>query len=148
MRKAVRAIILKDDAILVMHRNKFGKEYDILIGGGVEIGEPPETALLREIAEETGVAVTQPRLVYVERAGAPYGDQLIFLCRYVSGEPVLDKSTTEYQINQMGQNTYAPVWRSFAELETTEFRSPPLKQAILNGLKHGFPNQPIDITNT
>lgn len=148
MRKAVRAIILKEDAILVMHRNKFGKEYDILVGGGVEIGEPPETALLREIAEETGVAVTQPRLVYVERAGAPYGDQLIFLCRYVSGEPILDKSTTEYQINQMGLNTYAPVWRTFSDLETTEFRSPSLKRSILNGIKHGFPNQPIDITNT
>lgn len=148
MRKAVRAIILKDDALLVMHRNKFGKEYDILIGGGVEIGETPEIALLREINEETGVAVTQPRLVFVERAGAPYGDQLIFLCRYVSGEPLLDKSTTEYKIDMMGLNRYAPLWRSLTDLETTEFRSPTLKRAILDGIKHGFPDQPIDITNT
>ncbi len=148
MRKAVRAIILKDDSILLIHRNKFGSEYDVLVGGGVGIGENSEQALMREIQEETGVVVTQPRLVYIERAGEPYGDQLIFICRYVSGDPMLAESSPEFKIDQMGSNRYQPVWRKFDELDHDNFRSPALKQAIIHGLKYGFPQQPIDITNS
>lgn len=142
MLKAVRAIILDNERILVMHRNKFGREYDILVGGGVEIGETPEQALLREIKEEVGVNIADPRLVFLERAGAPYGDQLVFLCRYVSGEINMDKTTNEFIINLLGLNTYKPLWRSFKEFETTTFRSPSLQRAILSGIKHGFPLRP------
>ena len=148
MLKAVRAIILDDDKILVMHRNKFGREYDILIGGGVEFGETPEAALHREIKEEVGVIIADPRMVFIERAGAPYGDQLVFLCRYVSGEINMDKTTNEFIINLLGFNTYKPVWRSFKEFEKVNFRSPSLQRSIVEGIKHGFPIRPIDITNT
>ncbi len=148
MLKAVRAIILDEDRIMVMHRNKFGREYDILIGGGVEIGETPEQALFREIKEEVGIGIADPRLVFIERAGVPYGDQLVFLCRYVSGDINMDKTTNEFKINLLGLNTYKPVWRSFKEFESINFRSPSLHRAVLEGIKHGFPIRPIDITNT
>src|SRR4051812_20844149 len=84
MRSAVRAIIIKDDQLLVMHRNKFGTEYETLIGGGVDMNETFEQALYREIREETGVQITNPRLVFTERAGEPYGTQYVFTCDYVS----------------------------------------------------------------
>ena len=34
-------------------------------GGKVELGEAPEQAAVRELAEETGLALTQPRQVFV-----------------------------------------------------------------------------------
>lgn len=148
MRAASRAIILKQNNLLVMHRNKFGQEYDILIGGGIEIGETPEQALMREISEESGVSVGQPRLVFVERAPAPYGTQYVFLCSYISGKPRLDENAIEYKIDMMGTNRYMPVWRTLEELKVAQFRSLSLKKAILKGLSEGFPKQPIDITNT
>ena len=43
----------KDGAILTMHRNKFGHEYDILIGGGVDFGENHQQTLQRELREES-----------------------------------------------------------------------------------------------
>lgn len=147
MRTAARAIIIKNDALLVTHRNKFGMEYDILIGGGVDFGETLEQALRRELKEESGVQVANPRLVFVERAGDPYGTQYIFLCDYVSGEPELSKSSMEYAINAMGKNLYQPMWLSLKDLPQTEFRSERLKQAILRGLKNGWPKEPLDITN-
>jgi len=148
MRKAARAIILNKDKLLVMHRNKFGSEYDILIGGGIDINEDALQTVIREVQEETGVVVSTPRLVFIEQAGEPYGLQYIFLCEYLSGDPILDPSSTEAKIDQMGSNRYTPLWRNLDELETTPFRSEALKRAIINGVKNGFPEEPIDISNT
>src|SRR4051812_16483901 len=98
MRKTSRAIIIKDGKLLVTKRNKFGSEYYILIGGGVDIGETLEQALYRELAEESGVQVTNPRLVFTEQAGWIYGLQNIFLCDYASGEPALHPESAEAKI--------------------------------------------------
>ena len=139
MRKAARAIIIKNDELLLMHRNKFGHEYDILIGGGIELAESPDQAILREIKEETGVEVSQPRLVFIEKAPEPYGMQYVFLCNYISGEVRLDPEATEAKINQLGKNLYQPVWRKYSEFISLPFRSESLKRAIITGIKQGFP---------
>lgn len=148
MRSAVRAIIIKDDALLVMHRNKFGMEYHVLIGGGVDMGETFEQALYREIQEETGVTVTNPRLVFTERAGEPYGTQYVFLCDYVSGEPELHPDSAEFGIHAMGKNLYQPVWLPLSDIPETTFRSESLKRALMNAVKNGFPAEPLDITGS
>ena len=122
-------------------------EYETLIGGGVEMGETLEQALYREIKEECGVQVTNPRLVFIEEAGAPYGTQHVYVCDYVSGEPVLSPDAEESTINAMGQNLFQPTWRLLSELDTYTFRTEPLKRAILNGVKNGFPAEPLDITH-
>lgn len=148
MRRASRAIILKDDSILVTKRNKFGSEYYILIGGGLDAGEDEIQALMREIHEESGVDVKDPRLVFIENAGDMYGIQHVFLCDYVSGEPQLHPESTESKINAMNVgNTYETVWLPLSELETVPFRSERLRRAVLNGIAHGFPDQPQDITD-
>ena len=147
MRTAVRAIIVHEDALLVTHRNKFGNEYDVLIGGGVNLGETLEQALFRELREEGGVRITNPRLVFMEQAGDPYGMQYIFLCDYAGGQPALAPDSDEYAINALGQNLYQPMWRKLGELPAVEFRSERLKQAILHGLAAGFPAEPLDITH-
>jgi ADP-ribose pyrophosphatase YjhB (NUDIX family) len=147
MRQASRAIILKDGKLLVTKRNKFGSEYFILVGGGVDIGESLEDALFRELKEESGVEVANPRLVFTENSGDIYGMQHVFLCEYVSGEPALHPDSVEAKISAQGQNTYEPMWLPLEEVATVEFRSDRLRRAILDGVKFGFPDQPVDITN-
>lgn len=139
MRRAVRAIILRDDKLLVMHRNKFGKEYDTLPGGNIELGETPEIALTREVNEETGVVFQTPRLVFIEHVGDPYGTQYVYLCEYVSGEPHLDPNSEEAAINKLGKNLYQPAWIIASELEHMEFITPRLKNALVESFKSGFP---------
>lgn len=129
---------MKDEHLLVMHRNKFGKTYDTLPGGGVEPGEDLQQALIREIAEETMVVVAEPRLVFVEHAGEPYGDQYVFVCEYISGEPQLHPDSQEYQIHKLGKNLYMPSWVSFSELPSTPFVSENLRQKILEVLRNGW----------
>ena len=145
MRRAVRAIVVKDDHLLVMHRNKFGQEYYTLIGGGIDSGESHEQALLREVAEETGVQVARPELVVVEEAGAPFGTQYIYLCQYVSGEPLLHADSEEAKVHALGQNLYTPMWLSLSELADVPFRSEALKRELIKGFLQGFASPPITI---
>ena len=111
------------------------------------MGEEPAQAIVREITEEAGIKVGQPQLVFIENAPEPYGTQYIYLCPYVEGELKLDPTSVEAKINELGDNLYQPVWRKLSELSSLELRSPRLKQALLAGLAHGFPAEPIDITN-
>ncbi|MCA9331043.1 NUDIX hydrolase [Candidatus Saccharibacteria bacterium] len=146
MRRAVRAIIIREDQLLVMHRNKFGTEYDTLPGGNIELGESPEQALYREVNEETQVVFRNPRLVILEHAGDPYGDQYIFLCEYVIGEPELHPNAEERRINALGKNLYKPDWVSLAELPSKPFLSQKLKEQLLHCQEHGWPTVPVEIS--
>ena len=140
-RKAVRAIVIKDNKLLVMHRNKFGHEYYTLVGGGVKAGETPEHALVREVREETGLQATHARHVFTEEAGDPYGLQLVFLCVCDDGEVALSPHSEEAHINAMGRNLHTPMWLPLSELPQVVFRSTKLKEAILHAVKNGFPDQ-------
>ena len=145
MRKAVRAIVTKDEQLLVMHRNKFGHEYYTLIGGGIDFGETPEQSLLREIEEETGIKVKNERLVFVEHAGDPFGVQYIYHCDYVSGEPKLPPGSIEAQIAKAGNNLYTPMWLPIKKLPNAPFLSETLKKALIVAFEEGFPKQPKEL---
>lgn len=146
MRKAVRVIIIKDEKLLVMHRNKFGDKYDTLPGGNVEVGETNEQALQREVQEETSLIFSNPRLVCVEHAGDPYGDQFIYIANYVSGEPQLAPDSEESIINKLGKNLYEPGWLPINELVSTRFLSEQLKQFIIDGHNNSWPESAVEIT--
>lgn len=51
------AIIIRNNKVLLIHRKKPGQEYWVFPGGGVEDGETPEQALVREVKEETNLDV-------------------------------------------------------------------------------------------
>ena len=144
MRKAVRAIIIRedDDDLLVMKRSKFGQVYYTLVGGGIEPGETPEQALAREVEEETSLRVLSARHVYTEEAGAPYGTQYYFLCEYAGGTPQLMPDSEEASINKLGQNIHEPMWLPRAMLPKISLRSEALKHTLLQALKNGFPSSP------
>lgn len=145
MRKAARAIIILDNNLLVMHRNKFGHEYYTLVGGGVDVGETPEDTLVREVTEETSLRLTQFRHVFIEHADEVFGDQYIYLCEFPGGTVALPDDSDEAQINQLGKNLYTPMWLPLDKLPTVEFLSERLKQAILDGIKNGWPETPREL---
>jgi 8-oxo-dGTP diphosphatase len=147
MRKASRAIIIKDNQLLVMHRNKFGTEYDTLPGGNVEVDETIEQALFREVQEETMINFTNPRLVFIEHPKVLYGDQYIFLCDYVSGEPQLHPEAEEMAINEMGKNLYDPAWLPLDKLYDAPFLSSELQGQLLNAIDVGWPDDVLEFTS-
>jgi len=148
MRRAARAVVIHDGKLLAIHRNKFGTQYATLPGGAVEMGEEPVEAAIRELAEETSVQADNPRLVFIDHAGDPYGDQYIYLCQYLSGEPKLSATSIEEKINQMGQNLYTPSWLLLKDLASTPFVSPELKGAIQEAVQSGWPTEPKEFNST
>lgn len=146
MRKAARAIIIKNNQVLVMHRNKHGSEYFTLVGGRVNDNETVEQALVREVKEETGLDVTKARLVFFEGHPAPYNEQYIFLCEVgPHGAVAIQSSSEEAFMNQIDMNTHQPEWvatRFFAQLP---FRTIQLQDAITEALKKSFPDQAVTL---
>jgi len=139
MRQAVRAVVVKSGKMLVMKRNKFGQVYYTLIGGRIELNETPEQALVRELGEEAGMTAKTARLIFIEKAGDPFGDQLIYLCDGVEGDPVLSPDSEEAHINALGKNLYEPMWLPINELASVPFRSEVLKRKLLQGFASNFP---------
>jgi 8-oxo-dGTP pyrophosphatase MutT (NUDIX family) len=140
--QSVRAIIIKDKSLLSMRRDKFGMQYYTLIGGGVDVGEDHETALRREIMEETGLQVGKVRWVFTEDGGDLYGVQYVFTCEYMGGEPQLSPSSEEAAISALGKNIYEPVWLPLDKLKYLTFRSSSVRDAVLDAQTQGYPDEP------
>ena len=145
MRRAVRAIVFRGNDILVMKRNKFGKVYYTLLGGGVKFGETPAQALSREMHEESGLELGSARLVFIENAGLIFGMQYVYLVDYKGGEPQLDATSDEAKIGAAGKNLYRPEWLPIQQLADVPFVSQRLQQALLRALTTSFPKQAIGI---
>ena len=145
MRQCSRAIIIKDNQLLLMKRKQRDRQFYSLVGGAIEPGETPEQALTREVYEETSIEIANPRLVIIEDDGDYYGIQHIFLADYKSGEIAIQDNTDESRDNQQGDNTYQPQWVNLSELGNTSLLPGELKQSILQGLTSGFSDQPIKL---
>ena len=45
----------------------------------------------------------------------------------------------------MGQNIYEPLWLPINEILDVPFRSSSVAEALLNGVKNGFPETPLEL---
>lgn len=70
-RRRVGAVIVRDGHVLMVRERRrdadgrrLGIEYWTLPGGGIEDGESSEAAVIREVAEETGLHVTGARFLW------------------------------------------------------------------------------------
>jgi 8-oxo-dGTP diphosphatase len=88
------AVLIDGDGRVLIAQRPAGKQMGGLWefpGGKLEAGESPETALVRELAEELGIAVLPPDLVPLTFASHAYGNfhllMPVYLCRAWQGVP-------------------------------------------------------------
>jgi 8-oxo-dGTP diphosphatase len=119
-RLAAYALVVRGDAVLLTRNSARGPHPGTwtLPGGGVDHGEPPATAVEREVLEETGLSATVDRLLGVHdehfTGTAPdgreedfHGVHLVFAATVVDGEPV---------VRETGGTTDAVAWVPLADL--------------------------------
>lgn len=101
---AVKGIIRRNDGkILVLKRNDKDDHKPGVwetVGGGMDKEESPRQALLREISEETGLAVnvSNPFNVFIfKKDTGEFKIGITFLCEYLSGEIMLSDEHSEYR---------------------------------------------------
>ena len=111
-REAVRAVIFQDQKILLVQSNRGDYKFP---GGGVEMDESHEAALLREVAEETGYVngmVIEKMGTVIERRPDKFQTDTIFqmnshyyLCELNNEEKVAQK-LDDYENEQ----DFTPKW--------------------------------------
>ena len=92
-RPAVYGIVIKDSEVLLS--KQFGNKYG-LPGGGLKLGEIPEDGVIREIKEETGIDVINPKITGLENSffksshsidnNAYHSLLIYYICEYSGGQ--------------------------------------------------------------
>ena len=149
LRRAVRAVVLHDDAIALVRFDFAHATVWAAPGGGIEAGESDEAALRRELAEEIGVRDFELGPVIWTRTHVfPIGDdhdgqtERFHLVRIDT--PPGDATMTTAQLR--AENIGAMRWWPLAELATSDATFAPrrLPELVAQLIAHGPPAEPID----
>ena len=107
----VSALVIKDNKILLIHRFKYGDEYWVIPGGGVEDKESLEESLKREVREETSLD-----LISFELLGSNEHEGHIhyfYKCELTLGEPKIGGPELE---DSSKDNIYLLEWISIEDV--------------------------------
>jgi 8-oxo-dGTP pyrophosphatase MutT (NUDIX family) len=129
MRQRAAVIIIDETEgkVLLMCRHKYGRCYYVVPGGGVEAGETPAEAAIREAKEETGLDVVIERQVceYVNH-GQP---EHYFLAASFSGELCLGGPEVQ---RQSRQNVYLLEWVPLSKLDDIPLMPKSIREYIFS----------------
>ena len=84
-RAAVAAMIFDERGRILLFKHTYRKFEWGIPAGGLEYGEQPERAIVREFLEETDIQIEVEKLLLAESSREDHNISLIFLCKIVSG---------------------------------------------------------------
>lgn len=133
-RNRVRAIIICDEKIVSMYREKAGRIFYTFPGGGMEGNESEEDCVKREVLEEFGLIVKPVKKVYT------YENQNsiehFYLCDWVSGEFGSGEGE-EFQANR-NNGVYIPKFIKIADIPHLPLMPPEVASAFYDDfMKNG-----------
>jgi ADP-ribose pyrophosphatase YjhB (NUDIX family) len=146
-RDRASVIVVRDGRLALIDRVREGSApYSAVPGGGVEAGESPAEAAVREAKEELGldVALRSSQPVFLVRRDA--GDQHYFLADAVGGTfgtgegPEFDPAR--------GRGTYAPVLVTQEEAMRRHIEPLPVTEVLLRGFVTGeWPDATVELVD-
>lgn len=118
------AVVVRGHDLLLMKRIKDSREYLIFGGGTIEIGEDPKATVIREVAEEFNLTVSNPQFLFeLVNQGR---QEFWFLVESPTGVPYVGGPEKE---RASAINQYLPTWYPFVALKDLPEVYPQLGQA-------------------
>ncbi|WP_332635047.1 NUDIX hydrolase [Halalkalibacter flavus] len=112
MRNRGSAILLDNNKIVLIKRNRNGQVYYVFPGGGIEKGETPEIAAKREALEELSVQINVNDCFDIVEYN---GTQYFFLADIVAGK-IGTGVGEEFTDTNRNRGTYEPMWMEIEKL--------------------------------
>lgn len=128
MRVRAGVVILRDDRVALIRRQRHGRIHYTFPGGGVEPGETPEAAAVREAYEELGLHVELVRLVATVEFGKHR--QHYYLAAVAGGEFGTGTGPEFTSPAYSRRGSYLPVWVALRDLPALDVRPPGLAAVL------------------
>jgi mutator protein MutT len=144
MRIRAGVVLIEDGKVALIERHRAGKHYFVFPGGGVDAGETPEQAAIREMEEETGLRVTVLRKLAEVHFGM--SEQVYYLVDRLDGEfgTGTGIELTDSDPDDPTEGIYIPIWMPLKELPQHENVYPvDVAALVLQALSAGWPAEPI-----
>ena len=146
MRTRAGIVLIEDDKVALIERHRAGLDYYVFPGGGMDAGETPEQAAVREAMEELGVEVVIKQPVAVIHFDQ--STQVYFLAERVSGEfgTGTGEEFTDADPHDPQEGIYVPVWMPVEELRNHQKVFPvEIAELVVKSKAHGWAREPIEV---
>lgn len=145
MRIRAGIVLIKENTVALIERYRAGLHYFIFPGGGVDEGESPEKAAIREAMEELGIEIEIKQKVADVQLGYK-SRQFYFLVEHTGGE--FGTGTGEEFESSNADNPqkgiYIPIWMPIEELpQHANIYPAEVARLVVKSVTDGWLQEPI-----
>jgi 8-oxo-dGTP pyrophosphatase MutT (NUDIX family) len=147
MRIRAGIVLIKDNKVALIERHRAGLEYFVFPGGGVDEGESPEQAAIRETMEELGIEVVIKQKVAEVQLGQK-SRQVYFLVEQTGGEfgTGTGEEFTDSNPEDPQEGIYIPVWMPIDELaQHTNIYPVDVAKLVIKSMKEGWLHESVPV---
>jgi ADP-ribose pyrophosphatase YjhB (NUDIX family) len=138
-----RAIIVRDNCIALIKRQREGRIYYVIPGGGMEFGETPEQTAIRESREELGLHIEIERpLAEINFHGRL---QYYFLAHVTGGKFGTGEGPEMIGKYPPERGTYTPVWIPLRSVMHLNLFPPAIAEIVCLAAYKGWPAEKVQI---
>ena len=142
MRQRSGIILIEENKLALIERHRAGRHYFAFPGGGVDKGETPEQAAVRETQEELGILVeVKQKVAEVIING---NTQFYFLAKKLSGE-FGTGTGEEYGEYDPVHGTYLPLWMPLSDVLIQNVVPRELADLVVRSAAEGWQTEPATI---
>lgn len=147
MRIRAGIVLIKENNVALIERYRAGLHYFSFPGGGVDAGEIPEQAAIRETMEELGIEVTIKRKVAEVQLGQK-SKQFYFLVEQIGGEfgTGTGDEFRSSNLDNPRKGVYIPIWMPIEELQQhTNVYPVDVARLVIKSVTEGWLPDPISV---
>lgn len=143
MRVRSAAIFIQNNSLALLERHRDGLHYFTFPGGGVDAGETPEQAVVRELREELGIEVRVLRLA--AEVWFRGNQQFFFLVEQMGGKFGTGAGEEYASDLDPARGSYEPVWMPLEQVAIQNVLPKPVAAFVVQSHPENWPAEAIVI---